>query len=93
RIQRQNKSHRDSTASSGFRGTERKGSDPDVAVSKFGHREERVGSWELRPSGQDSPVNGVGAGIVTNEFASRTQQMEEDAVSVQGAPVNAREGV
>ncbi|KAK2591091.1 hypothetical protein QQS21_011224 [Conoideocrella luteorostrata] len=82
------------SAAAGFRGDDRLASDADVTVSKSGRKEERVGSWELHDGGKETHTRPIGAGIVTSEFAHRAKRMDDDGVSVTGAPaVNAREGV
>ena len=82
-----------SAAVGGFKGNDRMASDADMTVSGTGRREERVGSWELRNGGKETQVDAMGAGIVTSEFAHRTRTMDDDGVSVTGAPVNVRESV
>ncbi|KND94197.1 Heterokaryon incompatibility protein 6, OR allele, partial [Tolypocladium ophioglossoides CBS 100239] len=90
RVQRPGKNERSSTLS-GFKGPERMAQDADVAVSKGGSREERIGSWEMRDGDREHQVFSTNAGIVTRDFHSTTSRMEEDRVSVSGAPVKARE--
>ncbi|POR34591.1 Heterokaryon incompatibility protein 6, OR allele, partial [Tolypocladium paradoxum] len=92
RVQRPAKSERSSTLG-GFKGAERMAQDADVAVSKGGSREERIGSWEMRDGGRERHVPSTNAGIVTRDFHRTTSRMEEDGVSVSGAPVHARESV
>ncbi|KFG87062.1 putative histidine acid phosphatase [Metarhizium anisopliae] len=77
----------------GFKGNDKMVSDADMTVSNAGRNEERVGSWELRGGGRGTHATPFGSGVVTNEFAQRTRAMDEDGVSVTGAPVNARESV
>lgn len=94
RLQRPGTNERSGTLG-GFQGAERMAQDPDVAVSKVGSREERIGSWELRDGGGggEHQVPSANAGIVTRDFHRATSRMEEDGVSVSGAPVNAHENV
>ncbi|EFY88167.1 histidine acid phosphatase, putative [Metarhizium acridum CQMa 102] len=81
------------SAAGGFKGNDKMAGDADVTVSNAGRNEERVGSWELRDGGRGTYTSPFGSDIVTSEFAQRTRAMDEDGVSVTGAPVNARESV
>ena len=77
----------------GFKGAERKAQDADVAVSKVGSREERIGSWEMRDGNREHQVPSTNAGIVTRDFHRTTSRMDEDGVSMSGVPVNTHENV
>ncbi|PNY27949.1 Heterokaryon incompatibility protein 6 [Tolypocladium capitatum] len=92
RVQRPGNNERSSTLG-GFKGAERMAEDADVAMSKDGSRGERIGSWEMRESGKEHQVPSMNAGIVTRDFHRTTSRMEEDGVSVSGAPVKAHESV
>ncbi|KAI8683611.1 hypothetical protein NCS57_00025800 [Fusarium keratoplasticum] len=77
----------------GFKGSDRKGDDPDVVVTKTGVHHERVGSWELR-GGNLPPQT---SGIVNKDLGPdprRSLSDDEDGISVMGAtPVKEHEAV
>ncbi|KHN98321.1 Histidine phosphatase superfamily, clade-2 [Metarhizium album ARSEF 1941] len=74
------------SAVGGFRGKDKMASDADMTVSNAGRNQERVGSWELGDGR-------TGGAVVTGKFAQRTRAMDEDGISITGAPVKARETV
>ena len=85
RIQRSHPQSREG-AFGGFKGPEKRPSDPDLTTSKGGAAQERIGSWEMRDDG---------AAVTTNDFSRRGgRRTEDDGISVLDAtPVRAHESV
>ncbi|KAL6824430.1 histidine phosphatase superfamily [Trichoderma sp. SZMC 28015] len=93
---RRAKSNLRSGSPGGFKGTDKKASDVDVAVTKRGMAHERMGSWELR-NGSGQPPTGS-AGIATTSPGNDTFDPrhfdDEDDMSIMAAqPVKIRESV
>lgn len=93
---RRAKSNLRSGSPGGFKGTDKKASDVDVAVTKRGMAHERMGSWELR-NGSGQPPTGS-AGIATTNLGNDTfdprPHDDEDDMSIMAAqPVKIRESV
>lgn len=87
------KASRDGSAG-GFRGSQTAPADADVALSKGGAREARVGSWEMRSGDKDEAATlGIARVLAKDSDTTWRPRDDADGISISGPPVKPRECV
>ncbi|KAM4060641.1 histidine phosphatase superfamily (branch 2) domain-containing protein [Hirsutella rhossiliensis] len=90
---RTSKAPRDGSAG-GFRGAQRRPADADVALSKGGVREERIGSWEMRARDKnEEPTSDIARAVTKDCDTTWRERDDGDGISITGPPVKPRESV